>query len=152
MNTILIILTVMFAGIRGIMSKELSGIAFGSKSFFKTQSILFLSGWCIIVITNPRSACDISHTTFLLSLLYAVFPTSAQWCYTFSLSKGNMGMCSTIYSMGFILPAISGYLFWDETLTNQKSRFRQQRNWASNISEVTQYFGKDIKVLTKLQI
>ena len=117
MNTILIILTVVFAGIRGIMSKEVSGVAFGSKSFFKTQAILFLSGCCILLLINPSSLCNISHTTFLLSLIYAVFLTLAQWCYTFSLSKVNIGICSTIYSMGFILPAMSGYLFWNETLT-----------------------------------
>lgn len=117
MNIILIILTVIFTGIRGIMSRELSGVTFGTKSFFKAQTILFLSGCCILLIINPVSVYNISHTTFLLSLIYAVFLTSAQWSYTFSLSKGNIGICSTIYSMGFIFPAISGYLFWDESLT-----------------------------------
>ncbi len=55
-----------------------------------------------------------SVETIRCSFIYALLLVSAQWCYTVSLEKINLAICSTIYSLGFVIPTLSGMLFWNE--------------------------------------
>ena len=50
----------------------------------------------------------------LLSLAYASFLILAQWNYTYALKNGNIGICAIVYSLGFIIPTILGFIFWGE--------------------------------------
>ena len=86
----------------------------------------------VSVISNFRHRIDISDQrqklanqnferptlpTLFYATLYAILLLSAQYCYTSALKKGNIGICSTVYSLGFIFPTLSGSLFWNERLT-----------------------------------
>ena len=97
-------------------SKGISDISFGTKEFFLSQSVTFLcAGLCLLSVSE--NAFDaISPVTVSYGVIYGIMLIGAQYCYTCALRGGNMGMCSTIYSMGFILPTLSGFLFWREKL------------------------------------
>ena len=40
---------------------------------------------------------------------------TAQWGYTAALGEGSVEICATVYSLGFIFPALSGAIFWNES-------------------------------------
>lgn len=110
-------LSIVLATTRNILSKEISGYSFGEKRFFLSQSIIFLTGSLILLFGIKTNLRAVSSLTILYVLIYGILLITAQYCYTTALKKGNVGICSTIYSLGFIFPTLSGAVFWDETLT-----------------------------------
>lgn len=99
---------------RNLFSKKLSGIQFGTNSFFLYQSLLFLSGSISLLLFGKISWDGVASQTWLYALIYGLLLICAQWSYTAALSVGNTALCSTVYSMGFILPTLSGAIFWSE--------------------------------------
>ena len=117
MAYILLTLSVLLSTARNLLSKNLSGIHFGSRAFFWCQSILFLFGTIAVIIFSGFSITVISYITLSLALVYGLLLILAQWFYTASLAKGNTALCSTVYSLGFILPTLSGAIFWSESFS-----------------------------------
>ncbi len=111
-NYFLLGLTISLSACRNMFSKEISKTAFGSRMFFVLQAVVFLSG-AVILITFAKKEMP-SVTTVYLALIYALLLMVAQWCYTVALSKINLSICSTIYSFGFIIPTLSGTIFFNE--------------------------------------
>lgn len=111
---VLLCITVILSVGRNIFSKGISEFSFGNKKFYLAQAIVFLSG---AIVLFPGWTSGISYLTLIYSVIYAVLLLSAQWCYTAALKNGNTGICSTIYSFGFILPTLSGSIFWNEELS-----------------------------------
>ncbi len=114
MPYILLLLSIVLSTGRNILSKSLSATEFGTKAFFKHQSILFAFGSLILILFADPSALIPSPKTLLLSAIYSVLLLFAQWFYTIALGSGNTATCSAVYSMGFILPIIFGALIWSE--------------------------------------
>lgn len=110
-------ISVAFSTGRNLLSKKLSDIRFGSRGFFLCQSVLFLCGGAVIAVFGDSSLINLSLTTIICSLIYGLLLISAQWFYTLALSRGNTAMCSTIYSLGFVLPTLSGAFFWKEAFS-----------------------------------
>ena len=50
-------------------------------------------------------------------MIYGALLILAQWFYTAALSKGNTAACSTVYSLGFIFPTLSGAMIWNEAFS-----------------------------------
>ena len=48
------------------------------------------------------------------AVVYGVFLILAQWLYTAALTYGNTSLCATVYSLGFILPTLSGAVVFGE--------------------------------------
>lgn len=72
----------------------------------------------IILIVVPGNAFEpTAELTKLYSVIYGVLLLAAQCCYTIAMKKGNVSICSIVYSLGFIFPTLSGSLFWNEKLT-----------------------------------
>ena len=110
-------LSILAASIRNIFSKRISDLKFGTKGFFRAQSSIFLCGSVILAVVSKNAFSNISMLTVLYGAIYGALLMSAQYCYTASLKSGNVGICSTVYSLGFVLPTLSGFLFWNEKLT-----------------------------------
>lgn len=55
--------------------------------------------------------------TLVFGMIYGVLLVLSQWMFTIALKGGNTSVCSVVYSLGFILPTVSGTLFWNEHLT-----------------------------------
>ena len=109
-----ITLSILLSTARNLCSKKISDAPFGSRKFFRLQSILFLSGGVLLLFFH--SGKSLSPLTFGYSLCYGILLLSAQWFYTIAMTQGNVGICSTIYSFGFVIPTAAGVLFWKDVL------------------------------------
>ena len=115
-NGILLSITVVLSVGRNMFSKSISDISLGNKKFYYLQGLSFLSGFLSLLIFSDVSFL-ISKLTFFYALIYGALLLLAQWCYTASLKNGKTAVCSTIYSLGFIFPTLSGSIFWHEELS-----------------------------------
>ncbi|MBE6668032.1 MAG: hypothetical protein E7607_06975 [Ruminococcaceae bacterium] len=110
-------LSVVLSTARNLFSKNLSDIRFGTRSFFLCQSVLFLCGAVALVLFGKISFGVVAYQTFIYAAVYAILLIFAQWFYTAALAKGNTALCSTVYSLGFILPTLSGAILWAEAFS-----------------------------------
>lgn len=117
MTLLFLCLSIILSSVRNILSKGISELKFGTKQFFLVQACIFICGSLVLIFVTNNTLRHPAPTTLLYSLIYAVLLLSAQYCYTSALKKGNIGICSTVYSLGFIFPTLSGSLFWNERLT-----------------------------------
>lgn len=117
MITFLLLLSIFLSTGRNLLTKNLSGALFGTREFFQRQSILFLSGALALLLFGNPSWRMPSRQTLLYAVIYAALLVLAQWLYTVALGGGNAALCATVYSMGFILPTLSGAVFWAEAFT-----------------------------------
>jgi drug/metabolite transporter (DMT)-like permease len=114
MTFLLLSLSVILSTGRNLFSKKLSGIRFGTKDFYFSQSALFLCGGVALLLFGKTAWSAVSITTVGYAVIYGLLLILAQWFYTAALAKGNTALCSTVYSLGFILPTLSGAFFWSE--------------------------------------
>lgn len=114
MAFLLLALSIVLSTGRNILSKNLSDISFGARPFFSCQGVLFLGGAAALLLFGRVSFTSLAPITLIYAVIYAILLIFAQWFYTSALSKGNTALCSTVYSLGFILPTLSGALFWSE--------------------------------------
>ena len=117
MAAFLLCLSIVLSTGRNLFSKSLSDIPFGTKAFFLCQGTLFLCGAVALAIFTKIPFGNLSPAIALYALVYGLLLIFAQWFYTAALAKGNTGLCSTVYSLGFILPTVSGALLWSEPFT-----------------------------------
>ncbi len=116
MLILLLIISILFSSVRNILSKNISKTAFGTKSFFGFQTLIFGAGGIFLVFTSSADLGKISAPLILSSVIYAAFLIIAQYCYTMALKSGKTGICATVYSLGFIFPTLSG-VFWNEKIS-----------------------------------
>ena len=117
LGILLLLLSISLSSGRNILSKSISGARFGKRSFFFLQAAIFLSGALILAIVGARSFSSIAPETLLYAGIYGILLLSAQWCYTAALAGGQVSICATVYSLGFILPTASGMIFWAEPIS-----------------------------------
>lgn len=117
MSLLYLILSILLSSVRNILSKGISNTKFGTKQFFLTQAGIFICGSVVLLFATSYAFERPSVLTLFYALIYGVLLLSAQYCYTVAMKKGNVGICSIVYALGFIFPTLSGNLFWDEKLT-----------------------------------
>ena len=117
MPYLLLSLSIILSVGRNIFSKNLSDIRFGTRAFFTCQSLLFACGCISLSVLGQISLKNVAPKTILYAAIYGLLLILAQWFYTAALSKGSTALCSTVYSLGFIFPTLSGALIWSEALS-----------------------------------
>lgn len=117
MTLIFLFLSIILSSARNILSKGISDLSFGSKQFFVIQSSIFACGSLVLIFITRHAFTITSLITNIYIVIYSVLLLSAQYCYTMAMKKGDIGICSIVYSLGFIFPTLSGNLFWNEKLT-----------------------------------
>ena len=117
MSLLFLGLSIILSSVRNILSKGVSELKFGTKQFFLTQACIFICGSLVLILVTNQNFDRPALLTLFYATLYGILLLSAQYCYTSALKKGNIGICSTIYSLVFIFPTLSGNLFWNERLT-----------------------------------
>ncbi|MBQ4323907.1 MAG: hypothetical protein IJC19_08200 [Clostridia bacterium] len=117
MNGILLALSIALSAGRNLLSKKISSESFGTVGFFQLQAGTFGTGAAVLLLPALTVGGIPSLLTVLYALLYGLLLVGAQWCYTVALGGGNTAVCATVYSLGFILPTLSGMVFWNETVT-----------------------------------
>jgi len=116
-NGILLALSIVLSAGRNLLSKRISSEPFGTAGFFQLQARTFGTGAAVLLLPALTDGEIPSLLTVLYALLYGLLLVGAQWCYTVALGGGNTAVCATVYSLGFILPTLSGMVFWKESVT-----------------------------------
>lgn len=116
-NLIFLILSVSLSVIRNVISKTTAIAANSRSQFFLSQTILFGVGTLLLFPFGIRNILWVSPLTICFGLIYGALLVLSQWMLTLALKKGNTSVCSVVYSLGFLLPTISGAIFWNETIT-----------------------------------
>ncbi|MBQ8566854.1 MAG: EamA family transporter [Clostridia bacterium] len=114
---LLLLLSACLASCRNVLTKGFSSFTFKRREFFGIQATIFGVGSLALLAVNLFNFKGLSLFTVLVALAYGVLLVCAQWCYTIALSKGKTGICATIYSFGFLIPTLSGAIFWEEKIT-----------------------------------
>lgn len=120
MNTItvlILICSILFGATKNVLIKGLSVHPIKNREFFLLQALIFGAGSVVLAVANVISFNGISKFTVICSIFYGIILVAALWCYTLALSQGKTAVCATIYSFGFIVPTLSGTLFWNEKIT-----------------------------------
>lgn len=120
MNIILALLltiSAILAAFKNILVKSLSGFSIKNKEFFGLQSVIFGAGSAALLLINVFDFRGISPKTVICALFYGLLLVCGQWLYTVSLTKGKTGICATVYAFGFVIPTLSGAIFWSEKIT-----------------------------------
>jgi drug/metabolite transporter (DMT)-like permease len=114
-SALLIALSAILASCRNLLVRNISDIKFGNRAFYFLQATLFGTGAVALAIVDGKSLLSVAPITVLYALIYAVMLVSTQWCYTFALGiSGQIGICATVMSLGFIFPTMAGMIFWSE--------------------------------------
>ena len=113
------ILSVLFLSVilsvgRNVTTKKTALFTGQKASFFLFQTVLFTTASQLLLIFYIKTPTSIGVTTLIYGLIYGCFILLSQWMFTFALKSGNTSVCSVIYSLGFIIPTVSGSLFWGE--------------------------------------
>ena len=109
-------ISIILSTCRNIFSKKISSVRFGTRPFFICQGVLFLFGGIAVMLFGNVKAEAVEAPVLLFALIYGATLISAQWFYTLALSRGNTALCSAIYSLGFILPTLTGAVIYNESL------------------------------------
>lgn len=112
-----LILSVTLSSARNITSKKTSEAAKEKAGFFMSQTVLFGSATLLLAIFFVNQLIDLAYQTLIFAAIYGVLLVLSQWMLTFALGIGNTSVCTVIYSLGFILPTLSGRLFFKEEFT-----------------------------------
>ena len=118
MNGLLLALSILLSTGRNLCSKQLSALRFGTKAFFVHQGVLFLSGGVALLLFGEISFASLAPAAVGFAIAYGLLLILAQWFYTASLFGGNIALCSTVYSLGFIFPTLSGAVLWSEPFSS----------------------------------
>lgn len=117
-NTLYLFISVLLSAGRNITSKKTAIFTNKKASFFLSQTILFGSAALLLLFLGIKSAVGMEKSTLLFGLIYGTLLILSQWMFTVALRSGNTSVCSVVYSLGFILPTLSGSLFWDEAFNS----------------------------------
>ena len=116
-SAFLLLASASLASVRNVLLKSFSPFSFKNREFFGLQAGVFGTGSVALLAICAFNYNGISLFTALLALVYGVILLCAQWCYTIALSNGKTAICVTIYSFGFLIPTLSGAIFWNEQIT-----------------------------------
>ncbi len=116
-SALLLLLSAFFASVRNVLTKGFAPFSFKRREFFGIQATIFGVGSIALLIVNLFTFKGLSAFTLFLALIYGVLLVCAQWFYTIALSNGKTAICATIYSFGFLIPTLSGAIFWKEQIT-----------------------------------
>lgn len=113
-NLLYLFLSVTLSAGRNIASKKTAVYTNKKAQFFLSQTIIFASAALLLLLFYVNNRTEMAWITFVHGLAYGVLLISSQWMFTLALKNGNTSVCSVVYSLGFILPTVSGTLFWGE--------------------------------------
>ena len=116
-SALLLMLSATLASARNVMVKGFANFEIKSREFFAGQATIFGAGSIVLLFVNLFKFDGISTFTVLFALVYGSLLICAQWCYTLALMQGKTAICVTVYSFGFVVPTLSGAIFWDEKLS-----------------------------------
>lgn len=116
-NLLFLMLSVVLSTGRNITTKKTANTNGEKADFFLSQTVLFGTAALILLLFVLSAPTKISSATYIYGIIYGILLILSQWMFTVALKNGNTSVCSVVYSLGFILPTFSGFLFWNESFT-----------------------------------
>ena len=117
MNTLTyLLLSVTLSSGRTIITKKTAITAAQPSQFYFSQAMLFGAAVLLLTVLGGIPV-PVHPLTLCLGLGYGVLLILSQWMLTKAMSQGSTSLCSVVYSMGFLIPTVSGVLFWQEAFT-----------------------------------
>lgn len=116
-NMLYLLVSVFLSSGRNITSKKIAADTNKKSQFFLLHTILFASAALLIFTFHIKELGFVSATTLLCGTIYGVLLILSQWLFTLALKNGKTSVCSVVYSLGFLLPTVSGSIFWNEPLS-----------------------------------
>ena len=107
-------LSVSLSAGRSITSKKTAADAGRKAQFFLSQTVLFAAAALLLLLFGGAKWTTTAPITLVYGLIYGLLLILSQWMFTLALKSGSTSVCSVVYSLGFILPTVSGTLFWNE--------------------------------------
>lgn len=114
---LLLFTSAFLASVKNILVKSFSGYTIKKREFFNLQAVVFAAGCTVLFVVNIFDFNGISCITVGCALLYGALLVGAQWFYSLALTQGKTALCATVYSFGFVVPTLSGVMFWDEAIS-----------------------------------
>lgn len=108
------ILSVCLGTGRNIISKKNALATANRSDFFLAQAILFAAAALLVIPFGWREFRTFTSVTLVCGILFGILLVLAQWMLTLALKSGPTSVCSVVYALGFIIPTVSGTLFWKE--------------------------------------
>lgn len=112
---IYLLLSVSLSTGRNVVTKKTATAAKDRAQFFLSQAMLFAAATVLLLVFAWKDLGIIAPITWGYGLIYGTLLILSQWMLTLAMGKGSTGICTVIYSLGFLLPTLSGVLFWNET-------------------------------------
>ena len=110
-------LSVALAAGRNVISKKTAVSSDNRADFYRAQTVLFGTAAVLFLCCCLGKPHALTPTLVIYSLLYGMMLVVSQWMLVMALKSGETSVCTVIYSLGFILPTVSGALFWGESFT-----------------------------------
>lgn len=113
-NWLFLLLSVSLSSGRNVITKKTAADAEDRRWFFLSQAVLFAAAAVLLLFFSLGDLQGISALTVSYSFVYGILLVLSQWMLTAALKSGGTAVCTVVYSLGFLLPTISGVLFWRE--------------------------------------
>lgn len=116
-NALYLALSVTLSAGRNVISKVTAVSSDSRADFYRAQTVLFGTAAVLFALCCLGTSHQITPLLVIYGLIYGVLLVISQWMLVLALKSGETSVCTVIYSLGFILPTVSGALFWEESFT-----------------------------------
>lgn len=115
-NYILLILSVICAGMKSVFSKTANNYMSEKNNIYTFNFYLFFIGWILILTVGYSSIFPLSAYTLIMAVVYALFTLSSQILLIKATDSGDVALSSLFYSCGFLVPVVAGTIIYDESV------------------------------------
>lgn len=117
MNYIILIFSIMCAGIKSTFSKVGNRYLDQHNNIYSFNFYLFLVAWLVILLMGWRQVFPIHGFMVFLAVFYAIFTLLSILLFIKATNLGSVVLSSLIYSCGFLVPIVVSVLFQNETIS-----------------------------------
>ncbi|MBP3591031.1 MAG: DMT family transporter [Clostridia bacterium] len=106
MKYVLLLCSVLCAGLKSVFSKKSNDCLDEKNNIYTFNLFLFLTGGIIFLVLGWREIFPLRWETLILAVLYAFFTLSSQILLMQATKHGDVALTSMFYSSGFLVPII----------------------------------------------
>lgn len=120
MNYLLLLLSTLASGAKGVMCKKIGSDASNKNRMFLYNGVIFLTASLIILISlsdRLGEVVGLSRYSFLLALAFAFFLLFTQTSEILAMTFGSVSLTMLIFSCGFLIPIFYGCIFLGEGIS-----------------------------------
>ena len=116
MKYLLLLLSVLCAGLKSVFSKKSNEVLDEKNNIFTFNLFLFLTGGIIFLVLGWGEIFPLQLETVLLAVAYAFFTLSSQILLMQATKHGDVALSSMFYSSGFLVPITFSAIVYHEAI------------------------------------